>query len=136
MKENITEEKAKEILDFLARKYGYINGFEKITLSEIVDKEDTLSKENMLLLICCVVVDSTCSKDDSLDFLLRKADIDRSYKSVLEFMLDIVSDGFSIGAFWHKRSDCFLKAHTTLEEILVEMDLKKIEEKNECDELQ
>ena len=129
MNESITEGRAKEILDFLAKKYGYINGFEKITLSEIAGKEDTLS------LIHCVVVDSTCLKVDSLDWLLRKAGIDRSYKSVLEFMLDIVNDGFSIGAFYHKLIDCFLKAHTTLEEILVEIDLKKIEEKNECDSL-
>lgn len=90
----------------------------------------------MLSLIHCVVADRTCLKVDSLDWLLRKAGIDRSCKSVLEFMLDIVNDGFSIGAFYHKRSDCFLKAHTTLEEILVEMDLKKFEEKNECDESQ
>ena len=127
---HLTDDKAKEILDFLARKYGYtgFENFDKIDLDEY-------EKMKCLTIVSCVIVKddskkSDSKKVDSLDFIFGKTKKQMSYKSVLEFMLDIVSAGYNIGAFYHKYEDYFLKAYTTLEEILVEMDLKSLK-KNE-----
>ena len=121
----MTEEKAKEILDFLAKKYGYA-GFECI--DETTDSKTDNNELRQLELVYCVVVKDESKEVDSLDCLFRKTKKQMSYKSVLEFMLDAVSAGYNIGAFYHKYGDYMLKSHTTLEEILVEIDLKKVEQ--------
>ena len=123
----MTEEKAKEILDFLAKKYGYAEGFEN--LDETTGSKIDINVLRQLLLIYCVAVKDENKEVNSLDCLFGKTKKQISYKSVLEFMLDIVSAGYNIGAFYHRYGDYMLKSHTTLEEILVEMDLNKIEEK-------
>ena len=133
MKATLTEEKAKEILDFLAKKYRYA-GFEN--LDKIDLDEDEVKR---LAIVACVVVKDDNKKVDSkevnsLDYLFRKTKKQMNYKSILEFMLDIVSAGYNIGAFYHRYGDYMLKSHTTLEEILVEIDLNKIEERNESGE--
>ena len=125
----MTEEKAKEILDFLAKKYGYA-GFECIdetTDSRIVD----INASRQLSLIYCVAVKDESKDVNSLDCLFGKTKKQMNCKSILEFMLDIVSAGYNIGAFYHRYGDYMLKSHATLEEILIEMDLNKIEERNE-----
>lgn len=127
MKAALTEEKAEEILDFLAKKYGYA-GFECIdetTDSRIVD----INAPIQLSLIYCVAVKDESKDVNSLDCLFGKTKKQMNCKSILEFMLDTVSAGYNIGAFYHRYGDYMLKSHTTLEEILVEMDLNKIEEK-------
>ena len=123
----MTEEKAKEILDFLAKKYGYAEGFEN--LDETTGSKIDINVLRQLLLIYCVAVKDENKEVNSLDCLFGKTKKQMNCKSVLEFMLDIVSAGYNIGAFYHRYGDYMLKSHTTLEEILVEMDLNKIEEK-------
>lgn len=129
MKAALTEEKAEEILDFLAKKYGCVEGFE--SLDETTGSKIDINPSRQLSLVYCVAVKDDSTEVNSLDGLFGKTKKQMSYKSVLEFMLDTVSAGYNIGAFYHRYGDYMLKSHTTLEEILVEMDLKKIEE-NEC----
>lgn len=130
----MTEDKAKEILNFLAKKYGYagFDYFDETADSKIIDSNASRHLE----LVYCVAVKDESKEVNSLDCLFRKTKRQMSYKSVLEFMLDTISAGYNIGAFFHKYGDYMLRSHTTLEEILVDMDLNKIEEKNECGELQ
>ena len=123
----MTEEKAKKILNFLAKKYGYagFDCFDETRDSRIIDS----NASRQLLLIYCIAVKDESKDVDSLYRLFGKTKKQMSYKSVLEFMLDTVSAGYNIGVFFHEYGDYMLKSHTTLEEILVEMDLNKIEEK-------
>lgn len=119
----MTEDKAEEILNFLAKKYGYagFDCFDETADSKIIDSNASRHLE----LVYCVAVKDESKEVNSLDCLFGKTKKQMSYKSVLEFMLDIVGNGFSIGAFYHKYGDYLLRAHTTLEEILIEMDLEK-----------
>ena len=134
MMNTMTEDKAKEILNFLAKKYGYagFDCFDETADSRIIDSNASRHLE----LVYCVAVKDESKEVDSLDCLFGKTKKQMSYKSVLEFMLDIVSAGYNIGAFYHRYGDYMLKSHTTLEEILVEIDLNKIEERNESGESQ
>lgn len=129
MKAALTEEKAKEILDFLAKKYGYagFDCFNETADSRIID----INASRQLELAYCVSVKDDSKEVNSLDCLFGKTKKQMNCKSILDFMLDTVSAGYNIGAFYHKYGDYMLKSHTTLEEILVEMDLKKIEERND-----
>lgn len=125
----MTEDEAKEILDFLAKKYGYAEGFE--SLDETTGSKIDINPSRQLSLVYCVAVKDDRTEVNSLDCLFGKTKKQMNCKSILKFMLDTVSAGYNIGAFYHKYGDYMLKSRTTLEEILVEMDLNKIEERNE-----
>lgn len=113
----MTEDKAKQILDFLARKIGY---------DEVVINHQFALENNTNAYVL------GCKKLNDIHFLyiwsndmntitLIGCSNPMSYAEALENMLEISKDTNIYSGFINK---LFLHAHASLEEILVEMDLK------------
>lgn len=112
----LSEEKAKEVLDFLARKSGHDN--------VCVIKSKLGSKHNMYYLIMCGFLDKHIRHVLCDAYLMPIYVCSSSYAKILEYLLKMSKAGKYIwcGSI-DRKEKLFLHAHTSLEEILVEMDL-------------
>ena len=112
---DLTEEKAKEILDFLAKKFGYdefaLNG-----------KEIGIIKENDPQFVQFVALSATKEPNYAWITLNDWLDFEQSYVKCLKIMLIVAEKGYSITAYYHKNN--FIKPFTTLEELLIAYDLE------------
>lgn len=110
---DLSEDQAKHILNILARKIGYD--------SIDVVKSKLESKHNMYLIACR-------SLDKHINYILCDTYLmpiyicSLSYAKILEGLLEMSKDGKDI--FCGSKDKLFLHAHTSLEEILIEIDLK------------
>ena len=110
---NLNEDQAKHILDVLARKTGYDN--------INVIKSELGSKHNMYFIVCGFL-------DKHIRYALCDVHLmpiyvcSSSYAKILECLLEMSKDGKDI--FGGSKDKLFLHAHISLEEILIEMDLK------------
>ena len=115
---DLSEEKAKEILDFLARKIGYDNICVIKSMHEL--KHDVHSN----LIVCKFSNKRTCHI--LCDAHWMPIDVcSSSYAKILECLLEMSKDGKDI--FGGSNDKLFLHAYISLEEILIEMDLKRNE---------
>ena len=111
---DLSEEKAKEILDFLARKIGYDNICVIKSMHEL--KHDVHSN----LIVCKFSNKRTCHI--LCDAHWMPIDVcSSSYAKILEYLFEMSKAGKDIIC----REKLFLHAHTSLEEILIEMDLEQ-----------
>ena len=132
----MTEEKAKEILGFLAKRSGYQTTltFEKNNLHDDSD-------ELWHLELCFLVYEKTIRQH----FLVKKTHLETtnfgdpisigscSFKKYLDKLLELSRNGYDIKMFASNKM--FLDKFTRLEEILIEMDLKtELPEEEEKDD--
>ena len=117
---DLTEDKAKKILDFLAKKFGYdefvLNG-----------QQIGIIKKNDPQFIQFVALHATKTPDHCwimsngwYDF--EQVEIDYSYAKCLKMMLAVAKKGYSITAYYNKNN--FIKPYITLEELLITYDLE------------
>ena len=113
----MTEEKAKEILDFLARKIGFDRFVIEFDIEEYLDDRECYvagcMKNGYSIGIDLMQVESNGGWD-----LVRMSSL--SYVKMLENLLEMSR----IGGRFICESREFLPANTFLESILIEMDLK------------
>ena len=112
VEELIAEEKAKEILDFLARKAG------------CVEVDIRSSKVNGIRIIGCISSNPTRFRALIASNIFggkRITSKDCSYVECLRKIFKLSSDGHAIKIFAYLKP--FLEANTNLDTILVEMDL-------------
>ena len=109
----LSEDQAKHILNVLARKTGHD--------SIDVIKSKLGSKHNMLYLIACRRLNTNISYVLCDAYLMPIYICSSSYAKILEGLLEMSKDGKHI--FCGFKDKLFLHAHTSLEEILIEMDL-------------
>ena len=109
----MTDKKAKEILDFLARRAGYCSFAVFYSISEYMP---------------CVLEETGCMKH-SLYQIIKPSPIGSkillsnvNYRNVLSNFLKYSEDGYDIET--DNIGEIFLPAHSSLEQILVEMDLE------------
>ena len=112
---DLSEEKAKEVLDFLAKKFGY----DKFVLN---GKEIGVIKENDPPFVQLVALPATKEPNYAWITLNDWLDFEQSYAKCLKIMLIVVEKGYSITAYYHKNN--FIAPFTTLEELLVAYDLE------------
>lgn len=117
---DLTENKAKEILDFLTKKFGYdefvLNG-----------KEIGVIRKNNPQFVQFIALHATKTPDhcwimsnDWYDF--EPVEVDYSYAKCLKMMLVVAKEGYSITSYYNKNH--FIKPFTTLEELLISCDLE------------
>ena len=116
----MTEDKAKKILNFLAKKIGY----DGIQLYKHNDFWTNFG--NKLFYIRCIT-HSYCTNDIiTASFLYGKLGnaimVPNRYDEALKQLIEISSAGEEITSI--NRSKVFLPAYSSLEEILIEMDLE------------
>ena len=110
---NLSEDQAKHILNVLARKTGHDNiDFIKSKLG---------SKHNMYL-VACGFLDTHIRYVLCDVYLMPIYICSSSYAKILEGLLEMSKDGKDI--FCGSKEKLFLHAYTSLEEILIEMDLE------------
>ena len=126
---HMTEKKAKEILDFLARKTGnaefkLVEHFRNFSLGQLQDS----SKSWVATVKYESFVEILWFKSSNRMILAVKSK-DKSYAKVLDEIFKLSKDGIDIRCLRLSRHDArrnidvFLPACSSLEEILVEMDL-------------
>jgi hypothetical protein len=122
---NMTEEKAKEVLDFLARKIGY----DGIQLYEHNDFWTTVFWPkifgNKPFYIRCIAYRDCTNDIATTAFLYHKLGVPiitpNRYDEALRHLIELSSAGEEIT--YDNRVKVFLPAYSSLEEILIEMDL-------------
>ena len=120
---DLTEDKAKEILDFLARKAGYC----KLSIickydpdksrQFIIACKPKLNLDNTLYDVDYVLYAAHHSRPDFLTISIRSM----SYANALKTVLKLSKNGKDIFC----RNNLILPVHTSLEEIIIKMDLEK-----------
>ena len=118
---DMTEEKAKEILDFLAKKFGY----DGIQLYKYNDFWTNVFGNKLFYIIC--ITHNYCTNGlTATSFLYGKSGfaimVPNLYDEALKQLIKISSAGEEITN--GDRSKVFLPAYSSLEEILIEMDLE------------
>ena len=113
---DLSEDKAKEVLDFLARKSGYDN-------IDVIKSE--LGSKHKLYFIVCGFLDKHIRYALCDVYLMPIYVCSSSYAKILECLLEMSKDGKDI--FGGSNDKLFLHAYISLEEILIEMDLKRNE---------
>ena len=125
------EEKAKKILDFLARKMSNAEFklIERFWKNNNLDQPQDASKSWVATVKYESFVEMLWFKSSSSMILVVKSK-DKSYAKVLDEILKLSKDGIDIRCLRISRHDArrnidvFLPAYSSLEKILVEMDLK------------
>ena len=117
----MTEDKAKEILDFLAKKFGY-DGIQLYKHNDFW----TNVFGNKLFYIRCITHSNYTNNVTDASFLYGKSGVaimvPNLYDEALKQLIEISSAGEEITN--SNRSKVFLPAYSSLEEILIEMDLE------------
>ena len=104
---DLSEEKAKDILEFLARKIGCDN----------ISFAKSMNDAYNYIIVCeCLGCYAVCDTR-----LMPIGVCSPLYAKILEGLLEMSKDGKDI--FCGFKDKLFLHAHTSLEEILIEMDL-------------
>ena len=114
----LNEEKAKEILDFLAKKAGY-ERVEIFLYSESQYWLEFCGKRNGCLVL---------AYDNILDCYKNLYFRENSYVACLKRMLELSNKNFSIvtdDLYYKYKETCVVKPYTTLEELLIRHDLEE-----------
>ena len=113
---NLSEKQAKEVLNFLTRKIGYDN-------IDVI-KSRLKHKHNKLYFIMCGFLDKHMHHVLCDAYLMPIYACSSSYAKILEYLFEMSKAGKDIwcGSI-DRKEKLFLHAYTSLEEILIEMDL-------------
>ena len=114
----LNEEKAKEILDFLAKKAGY-ERVEIFLYSESQYWLEFCGKRNGCLVL---------AYDNILDCYKNLYFRENSYVACLKRMLELSNKNFSIvtdDLYYKYKETCVVEPYTTLEELLIRHDLEE-----------